>query len=61
MSETVSSWARRVEASRRRAGLPLSQLAQRAGVGRDRLTVALHGLNEGEVSRLMQVIEALDA
>ena len=41
----------------RRADLPLSQ---HAGVGRDRLTVALHGLNEGEVSRLMQVIEALD-
>ena len=56
----VSTWAQYADRRMRHAALNLSELARRSRVGRARLTVALRGLNEAEVSRIEAVLAGKD-
>jgi len=55
-----STWAQYADRRMRHAALNLSELARRSRVGRARLTVALRGLNEAEVSRIEAVLAGKD-
>lgn len=58
---TVSPWGRRIETRRRRADLPIAQLARSAKVGREALGIALRGLPAAAISRIEQALDKLEA